>query len=621
MSLIQELLEPQESAYQDREAVERARKLARLAALMTKEPRAMAAVSSLIRRSFWYQLALCSWSVDHKADLIVKPAPPLRCYRDLANLIDEKTPEGQWAHPTILVEKSRQMWVTWFFVLRLDWIARNWPRSRIPLIADTEEKAIEFIGRIQEAHEVTPEPMKIAMGIERMGKANYTAKTILYPNKSTIKAHAQMGGNAMRGPTPRAFQFDEAAFQKHFALNWKAAKGTANDPRTQAYVVTTPNPSPVKAMVKDTQDGNAGGRGKVYFSGIGYSAWRNQKNRLDVVSMHYSMYEERRTKEWKDNASAGVPMDDWNQEQELDWDARGGRAIFDMFDREAHCQRGDVSVFKIPGDEKLFGLSVIGWTDRATGLPVVRRVRLMRLIDHGTTNFCGTLWIAIDMDDFDWYVYRARKHSGWHATANARAIAELSGDERYIIDEIDAQQGLADERGKIEDLYRRYRNDAGKYPLRGLRSVKKGAGSRQEGLNQIAGMLLSTLATVKPPGKTDYWANKGYTDKHALSLKEWSCIYFAPGTEALVEEIIRARYDERPDGDPGMDQPETSVDMQDDLIDCLRYGVKAAGDRWIRRRMPDEATRIAIEKDRQRWLAEDMVRERMLEAMYARLAA
>lgn len=120
------------------------------------------------------------------------------------------------------------------------------------------------------------------------------------------------------------------------------------------------------------------------------------------------------------------------------------------------------------------------------------------------------------------------------------------------------------------------------YPLRTLEAVKKGAGSRQEGLDAIALMLHAALAIESPDHP--YWELEGYTADHRDSFREESALYIAPGCESLFEELDKARYDERRDNDPDMTQPETSLDMMDDAMDCLRYIIRGAGDKFIRKR-------------------------------------
>ena len=113
-----------------------------------------------------------------------------------------------------------------------------------------------------------------------------------------------------------------------------------------------------------------------------------------------------------------------------------------------------------------------------------------------------------------------------------------------------------------------------------LEAVKKGPGSRQEGLDMIATMLHSTLAVMRPDHP--YWELEGYDERVREMFIEFSTIWLARnGAEPLFEELEQARFDEPRNPDPTLAQPETSLDMMDDAIDCLRYLIRAAGWGWV----------------------------------------
>ena len=50
-----------------------------------------------------------------------------------------------------------------------------------------------------------------------------------------------------------------------------------------------------------------------------------------------------------------------------------------------------------------------------------------------------------------------------------------------------------------------------------------------------------------------------------------------PCEEPLFQEMDEARCDEAPGGDPEAEQPETTLKIQDDALDCLRYLIRAGG--------------------------------------------
>lgn len=547
---------------------------------------------SMARGSFWHFLSMFAWTKDEKAPLLrTKPFSPIECYRDMAIFMDERDKKGQWAHRLIAIEKSRQLLLSWFCILRLYWIAHNQVHADCPIVSKTEPDGYYMIERLEVAHGLIPDFYKRLAGL--LG-VTFTKSAVEFPNGSLIEALPQRGGNAFRQRTMTAFLSDEAAHQTDFEKNWQAATGSA-DAGTQGMVPTTAKHSFFEELIRDRLDGRQGGVGKTYISKTGFHVWRNKNNRLDCIRIHYTADPLRRTGEWLDMKKQGTPMFQFLQEQEIDYSARGGDPIFKMLDRAVHVMAGQPEVVEMtPGQ---WGLMVPGYTD-GKGNPLVRPVWLLRAIDHGTTNFCGTIWAAVDAD-WDWTIFRARKQKSWFAPENARAIAYASRNERYRVDVIDAMQGLPDKRGAVEDIYRKItlENDPWakpgqvRHPLRRIEAVKKGSGSRQEGLDAIGQMLHASLSIEDP--ENSYWEQEGYDASHRRSFREESCLYIGPNCEELFAELTEARYDQRPGGDPTMAQPETSVDMMDDLIDCLRYLIRAGG-RFVKSRRIIDGKRVGV---------------------------
>lgn len=575
------LLASTDTPYGDAQAVERAVDLYRLYAALDRSPAAADEAFSLIGRSYWAFMALIAWTKDEKAiELRAKPFAPYRCYQVLADWCDERQEDGTWAHPLIFGDKSRQLMMSWFVMLRLLWIALHKPYSCCPVISKNEDDAAKMIERARVCLERLPRFYhQRTIGSYGKGRIKYSTGSIILPNHSELISLPQRGGDAFRSYVPTMYLADEAAFQAEFEKTFKGIKGTAQDSRTQGFCVTTAAPSHFQLVIEDRLDGRMGGPGRQYLQITGLKCWQNRINEVDCFRMHYTADPSRRSAEWKRQAKRGMSNDQWEQEQEINYLARGGKPIFRQLDRAIHVMDGRAEVVRMGGGQ--WGIRIQGYNHPVTGEPVITPVTLCRAIDHGTTNYCAAVWVAID-DQFDWIVYRTYKRKGWGAPANAQSIAELSGDETYAIDVIDAMMGLPDNRGKVEDLYRNWTDAEGKQPLRTLEAVKKGQGSRQEGLDAIGLMLHAAMAVHAP--EHHYWGLEGYEPEHIASFAEESQLLIAPGCEALVEEMALARYDERPGGDPNMAQPETSVDMMDDALDCLRYVIRAAGPRFIRKR-------------------------------------
>lgn len=573
--LIDELMTPLDRAYGDLEALRRQIQLTDLYELLDADPETAREVAGLCSRSFWAHLSLVTWTHDPKSDIRVKPFSPLRCYMTLADWMDEKTDDGAWAHPKIAITKSRQLMMSWFCIARMDWACIAKPFSECPMISQTDEEAAEILGRVGTIHQNYPRWYRGAMGLSKRTPAPRSG-SVRYRNGSKILGLPQRGGNAMRSKVPTIALFDEAAFQESFKKNWTAGLGTANTAFSQIIAITTAAASYFQLVYQDNIDGVQGGRGRIYHEELDLTIWCNRVNGIDCVDFGFLADPGKREAEWLEQASKGLSMDQVRREFFRDYTAATGLPVFRMFDRRAHCMLGRVTI--TPTGKRGRGIMRIQGDLDDHGRQIERPVRLLRAIDHGTTNYCACVWAAVDADN-DWFVYRVYKRKGWLAGPNAQAIAELSGAETYAVDVIDAMQGLPDRRGKVEDIYRDWKAEDGSHPLRTLETVKKGAGSRQEGLDTIGGMLLATLAGVLPAAS--YWAQENYTPGHQRSFLRHSALYFAPGTEAIIDEIIRARYDEPTGGNPEIDQPETTTKMADDLLDCLRYLVRTGG-RWVR---------------------------------------
>lgn len=582
--LVSELLTPLAVSYTDDLVLERSRKLLELYAAADDDPQLAARLAALVAKRFWAWLALVAWTKDEKAPKIrVKPFSPLECYQRLADWAEERTPEGTWKRPLLAIDKSRQLMMSWWCVHRLYWLCHATPYTYCPILSKNEDDAAVMLERMHVFHALLPNWLKRARGLHA---TKLKVGSIKFNNGSIVEAMPQKGGQAARSRVPSMWMADEAAFQDDFEKNFMALKGTSDD-RTQGLMITTAQPSFFQQLIEDTQDGRRG-RPELEHESTGLKLWLNGKNRIYCGRIHYTADPARRSAEWKAAAMRGMSLYQWQQEHEINYAARGGRPVFPMLDREIHMMAGRAEVLQI--GPRQWGLRVQGYIDERTGEPIVRPVKLMRAIDHGTTNWCAAVWIAVD-DDFDWTVYRVYRRTGWRVQANGQEIMRLSGQwdrdqtpEHYAFDLIDAMTGLPDAQGKYEDLYRALVTPDGRRPMSNLDAVTKGHNSRQEGLDAIAEMLHSTLAQEAP--YHHYWDLEGYTEDHRMSFCEFSQLLFAPGTEDLFDELQAARYDERKGGDPTMSQPETTLDMMDDATDCVRYLIRRAGHliRSLRRR-------------------------------------
>lgn len=572
LSLYTKLVTPWDRPYTTADARERARDLLKLYAMAEQDREIAAVLVERSRRSFWVYLCLFAWTFDPKsgARMRVKPFAPRRVYKVLSDFADERNEDGTWSHPTLFVSKSRQLMLSWWSIHRLAWSAQSAEFGEYPVISKTEDDAKDLMRRLRIAYASYPAFYK---GGTRAFPATTSAGEVEHSNGSRIWAMAQRGGDAARGAVPTMYLFDEAAFQSDFEKNYQAIRGTAFTAQTQGIVVSTAQVSAFWDLASDAMDGRKGGRGKVHHSSTGIDIYENATNKIDVARIHYTAYEERRTAEWIAQARRGVPMHVWRQEFEIDPFARGGQPVFPMLDRDAHMVRGAITIRPVARGGG-YEMAVKGVENPDTGVPLWRPVALVQAVDFGIRRFAAT-WHAITLDEYhDWYVYRAYVGRDLTWDANARAVADLSAGEVYRLQVGDCMQRLIDAPGQIIDLLNRYKHHDGRQPFLRMCKPTKGQHSRREGVDAVQGMLLSALAINIP--EHSYWDTAGYDADHRDSFANRSGLYIGPQCEELFTELDQARFDERK-GDAMLDAPDTTVDMQDDLIDTLRYAIAGAG--------------------------------------------
>jgi len=583
--LLKRLLEPLDVPYDTPRVLERVTALSELHEMAEAQEALAVALTEITRRSFWAHLALLAWTHDEKDELLrVKPFSPIKVYKTLADWFDERDPlTGRWAHPTIAIKKSRQLMISWLCMARMDWCCIHNQQAFTFVLSEDIIKASKQVERVKTLHEHYPPWFRSATGMDGV---KLLTKGVVYPNSSFVMSVPQASGRAAASYVPTMGFSDEAAHQEYFEKNWTAIKG-GTDSRSQIFAVSSVNPSAFMGLVNDTMDGAKGGRARTLHESQGLSLWVNRLNGVACASVHYTADPARRSEAWKAQSFAGYGGKwQWEQEQEMREDVRGGRPIFRMLDRTVHVTAGHIDVFpiRVRGGYE-WRMRIEGRNDER-GNPIVAPVRLLRATDHGTSGYGACVWVAVD-DDFDWFVYRTYKVTGRFAPQHAASIAALSyrdeidAYEHYSIDCIDAMQGLPDQMGKVEDIYRAFKDKQGHRPLAGMVPVQKGAGSRQHGLDSIAAMLHSTLLAVAGPDHA-YWREEGYEDYHLRAIIEHSSLYLGRDVaEPLFNELEKARWDEARSADPEFERPETSLNMMDDATDCLRY-LTISGEHLIR---------------------------------------
>lgn len=592
--LIRELLAVSPHPYPDSAAIERGRALKSLYYYADRDRALGSDLAALVRSSHWARLALTTWTKDEfglKAR--TKPFPPLECYKILADWADELKPSGRWLRPVLNIDKSRQVMVSWWTMARLSWCAEWNQYAMLPVVSKNEDDSKEMIRRAAIMAEMLPDWYRRAAGLGNWIVAK--VETIKYPNEATIKAIPQKG-KQVAGLVPRMIFLDEFSKQSEAQDNYTVV-GAFGD-KCQIIIGQTPEGGTfADKLLHDQLDGAAGPRleHRVFFPDTsprpeicnepGLELWVNGKNGVDCAGIYFWADPGKRTKEAWDIFARGKAMWQFLKEFLRRWTTRGGQPVFSMADAEVHMMAVQPRLMRM-GDGQWYMQIPGEYVPGSNGKhPLWREVDLYRAMDHGYRRH-GALWGALDKDN-DLFIYRARVKELWGLRANAQAVHNLSGSEEYRMDLVDAigHDRLEAEAGGALEQYLMYETPDGVRPFYRAGRPTKGAGSRKSGVDQIASMLLSTLAAEAGPEHAHFVAEK-YTPEHVESLAECSRLYIAPEARALFEELVEARFDERPD--PTLDAPETTLDAPDEDIDCLRYILNAIGPHRLRRRREGE---------------------------------
>ena len=464
--------------------------------------------------------------------------------------------------------------MSWMIMARLDWACIHQPHAYTFVLSENLVKASAQVERVATIQKHYPPWYRDLMGLTGFKPL---LRGAIYPNASVLSSVPQSSGRAAASYVPTMGLSDEADHQEYFSKNWSAIKGCM-DNRSQIFATSSINPGQFVPLVDDTMDGRHGGRAETLHESQGLSIWVNRINRVACASAHYSADPGKRSAEWKQQASVGISKWQWDREMEMRRDSRGGLPVFPMLDRAVHITEGRVIIFPTAtgrGGQIEWRMKIEGRVDQF-GDPVISRVRLLLALDHGTTNYGAAVWVAVD-DDFDWVVYRVYYERDRIASQHAAAISRLcwhegiGAYERYQIMAIDAMMSRQDMMGKVESIYQSYVDERGQRPLAGLITVRKGAGSRQSGIDRIVQMLYSTRLAVLGPD-APCWGEEGIEPFQFPPMLEHSSLYLAKDVcEPLFDEMQAARYDEPVSKDPDANQPETTQAMRDHAIDGLRY--------------------------------------------------
>jgi hypothetical protein len=568
-----DLLVPMTTPYDMAAVARRMGDLYQLYQACEADPAKARAVTAIGLSSLWNFLCLFGWTTDQK-DLLqpIKPFPPLEYNHTIATFIDARDERGRYLNPKWLELKSRQMQATWMLVLDFLYTGIDRYGSISGLVSSKLKAGQWLLDRMIDSYVQLPPFFKRLNRLPEDPARIFRSEDVTFP-KSTgvVRILPEAGGHNLRSGAWTKVRFDEAGFQDSFEKSWQAAMGGQV---LSVGAITTATPGYFTDVKNDRSGGRRGGKLRDIHEGQFLQIWQNTINRVAVIKLHYKADPGKRSDEWRNSEMAGFEPWQWRQEMEMDEKARGGQPVFPYLERDVHMLRERPQIW-VDGRQPLLTLppTIEGGAYRQT--PCVLGLG----IDHGQRNQAAGVWWACTKSGI-WVQYREYHRVAPVAGEHAMAIRGMMSDEEYRLipheyQVIDALMTLADQYDRqVHDLYRYEGGDPSARPIMPwLQPCTKGPGSKDAGLNQLGGMLLTALAIHKP----NHWYWKEEDIKPATVeayAKRGTAMYFSPACEQTFTQFEGLRFKDGPR--PDENQPEEAVKADDHSVDATRY-LRAAG--------------------------------------------
>ncbi|HUR99066.1 MAG TPA: hypothetical protein VMZ26_13450 [Pyrinomonadaceae bacterium] len=236
----------------------------------------------------------------------------------------------------LAVPKSRRMIMTWTNICLYLWDTMfNVGRAQA-FVSKKEDDSDELIKRcvfiLQNLDERRLPKELIPKWEDKYGFLNFPEIN------SNIRGFAQ-GADQLRQFTFSGILADEMAFwedaQKMYSGAFPTLEGGG-----RFTAVSSGAPGFFKKLVHDTIDSgddNVSVPQSIRKYPIpGIEVWRNPKNKFFVFQLHYSANPHKRSSEWRAAAKSGMPLAQWNQEYEIQWDSFAGMPVYPDFDSKRH---------------------------------------------------------------------------------------------------------------------------------------------------------------------------------------------------------------------------------------------------------------------------------------------
>lgn len=160
---------------------------------------------------YYFLTRLCYTIDEHDDNNNFKLIPKKEYIRDLTDLFVTED--------LLLIEKSRQMMVSWVFAGLALWYTMLRPATRTFIMSKKEKDADALLDRIKIIYERLPIKIK-----EEYPAEQFTYLNIKWPKTNSIIQGLAQGPDQIRQYTASLVIMDEAAFQEKAEKTWQAIK-------------------------------------------------------------------------------------------------------------------------------------------------------------------------------------------------------------------------------------------------------------------------------------------------------------------------------------------------------------------------------------------------------------
>lgn len=285
----------------------------------------------LIRKDPWEFCSTCVFTLDQtdKVNPVKRFPVDLKYLKLYARLWNKER--------FIAVPKSRRMFMSWMNIALYLWDTMfNIGRANA-FVSKKEDDADELIKRAKFILEHIPEDL---IPKDLIPKYEYTYGKLKFPElNSTIQGFPQ-GSDQLRQFTLSGILGDEMAFWDDAQLMYSASFPTLEG-GGRFTAISSPGPGFFKQLVFDELDDKTilstdKEKEVSRFPLDGVEVWKNAKNKFTVFQLHYSANPIKKDPKYRENVKAAMPIAQYLQEYELQWDSFSGKPVYMDWNKAVH---------------------------------------------------------------------------------------------------------------------------------------------------------------------------------------------------------------------------------------------------------------------------------------------